>query len=637
MMAANRDTSSDFLARAAYGAILASVILGALIYGRDVLIPVILAVLLSFVLSPLVNQLRPYLHRGVAVALVVVATVAAVSALGFAMARQVIELGGELPKYEMTLHQKLKIFQTGSAQTRVIDKATSVLKGLSQELEQQTPRADAQSPDAQQRPVPVEIRQPPDRPLDIYQRILTALLGPVTTTGIVLILVVFILFQKTDIRDRVIRLAGTRDIQVTTAALNDAAERLSRLFLMQTALNTVFGAAIAMGLWLIGVPSPILWGVFSALMRFVPYIGSILSAIFPILLAASVDPGWTMVVETAALFLVLEPLVGNLIEPWLQGHSTGLSPLAIVMSALLWTTLWGPIGLLIATPITMCLVVLGRHIDGLSFLNVILGDEPVLSPVQTFYQRLLSGSYIEATEHAEGYLKKRSLLQYTDNVALPGLMLAARDATRGALDQERMDEIHDGLVVLLDELGDRSSETETQEAKDGARDDDLPDHTKRDLASLRSVLDPSNPVVMCVGARIPIDASAAHLLSFVFNQQGIPSRAAAVNRLIDLNNLDLEGIQLLWLTATDIAAEQSHIRYVLRRLRRIRPELVVLGAFWRDDEDAGSIDVALDVSRSAGNIREAIQYTVEIMRDRAQEELSSGDAKKFASEIGDRA
>ncbi len=333
--------------------------------------------------------------------------------------------------------------------------ATSALKGLSQELDQPSPAQPDSNTATSQRPSPVEIRQPPDRPLEIYQRILTALMTPLTTTAIVLIMVIFILLQKADFRDRVIRLAGTRDIQVTTAALDDAASRLSRLFLVQTALNASFGVIIAIGLWIIGVPSPVLWGVFAGLMRYVPYVGSIFSAVFPILLAASVDQSWSMAIATIALFAIVEPLVGQFFEPWVQGQSTGLSPLAIVVSAVLWTTLWGPIGLLIATPVTMCLVVLGRHIEGLSFLEVILGDEPALSPAEIFYQRLLTGSSAEAAEHAEKHLKSASLLDYYGDVALPGLRLAAVDAERGALDEPKMIELREGVTMLLDDLSDQ--------------------------------------------------------------------------------------------------------------------------------------------------------------------------------------
>ncbi len=293
------------------------------------------------------------------------------------MARQVADLGKDLPRYETTLREKLKSLRTGFAQSSLVDPATAALNELSKELEPGV-RGEGGAAIAttdQQCLIPVEVRQPPERPLDALQRIVSALLQPLTTTGIVLLLVIFILLQREDIRDRVIRLAGSGDIETTTIALNDATYRLSLLFLVQSVINASYGIVIALGLWAIGVPSPVLWVVLAALMRFVPYIGAVLAAIFPLLLAAAVDPGWSMAFAVLALYLVVDSAVGHMLEPWVQGQTTGLSPLAIIVSTIFWTALWGPIGLLLATPLTMCLVVLGRYVDGLAFLDVVLGRQ----------------------------------------------------------------------------------------------------------------------------------------------------------------------------------------------------------------------------------------------------------------------
>jgi predicted PurR-regulated permease PerM len=229
------------------------------------------------------------------------------------------ELGNDLPRYETTLREKLKSLRLGMARSSLVDKATSTLKGLSKELETQpsnsAPKPVGQSTDPA-RPIAVEIHSPPERTLDTYQRVMSALLAPLTTTGLVLLLVIFILLQREDIRDRVIRLVGAGDIERTTTALNDAASRLSRLLLAQTAMNAGFGVVITAGLWAIGVPSPVLWGGIAALMRFIPYIGSIFAAVFPLLLAAAIDPGWSMLLWTLALFVIVEPIVGHLIKPW---------------------------------------------------------------------------------------------------------------------------------------------------------------------------------------------------------------------------------------------------------------------------------------------------------------------------------
>ena len=244
----------------------------------------------------------------------------------------------------------------------------------------------------------------------MLQTIVGPLIEPLATTGIVIVFVVFMLLQREDLRDRFIRLVGTSDLHRTTQALGDAAERVGRYLLMQLVVNVAYGIPIGIGLWLIGVPNPLLWGMLSIVLRFVPFIGPIIAAAFPLALSIAVDPGWTMLLWTAALFIVLELISGNIVEPWLYGASTGLSSIAILAAAIFWTWLWGPVGLLLSTPLTVCLVVLGRHVQQFGFLNVLLGSEPVLEPAESLYQRLLAGDPDEATERAEEYLKTHSIL-----------------------------------------------------------------------------------------------------------------------------------------------------------------------------------------------------------------------------------
>ena len=296
------------------------------------------------------------------------------------------------------------------------------------------PAGTAPSPD---RPIPVEVKQPDPGALQTLVALITPLIHPLATTGIVVIFVIFILMQRQDLRNRLVRLAGSQDLQRTTAALDDAGQRLSRLFLTQLGLNAAYGVVVGLGLWLIGVPSAPLWGMLAMILRFVPYIGAIISAIFPLVLAAAVGPDWTMVLWTGLMFLILEPVVGQIIEPLLFGHSSGLSPVAVIASATFWTWLWGPVGLILATPLTICLVVLGRHVDRLSFLDVMFGDQPALSPPELVYQRMLARDPVEAAEQAQKFLKDKPLIAYYDEVLLEGLRLAQADADRGSLDDER--------------------------------------------------------------------------------------------------------------------------------------------------------------------------------------------------------
>ncbi len=625
-MANPRSFTNGALTPVTQAAILTALIVSALYVGKSVLVPLALAVLLSFVLNPLVVSLRKWsLPRPFAVGIVVLLTVLAVSGLGLAMARQVGELGNDLPRYEATLREKLKSLRTGMAQSTIVDRATSTLNQLSKELERPGEAAvqTAPLPADTGRPIPVEVHQPPERPLDTYQRIVTILLQPLTTTAVVLLLVIFILLQREDIRDRIIRLAGSGDIEATTAALNDAAARLSRLFLAQTLLNAGFGFIVAVGLWTIGVPSAILWGIVAGLMRFVPFIGSILAAIFPILLAAAVDPGWTMVAWTLALFVIGEPIVGHFIEPAVQGHTTGLSPLAIVVAAILWTSLWGPIGLLLATPLTMCLVVLGRHVEGLEFLHVILGNQPALSPPEIFYQRLLAGSAAEAAEQADGVIKKSNLIEYLDSVAIPGLKLATADRHRDLVDDARLEDVLEGAQILLDDLSEtpvpapaKASPPETESnASDAPRDVKAPVPATHvpilSAKELRPEWQGLAQGVLCLGVQTPVDAAAAAMLALALNRHGVSARASPPTRLADLGSIDLKNIKLIWLSSIAASRSHAHIRFVLRRLHRVAPDVIFCGALW--DLDGGSPE-SQNFSATANSVESAVRATIKIIR-----------------------
>ena len=350
----------------------------------------------------------------------------------------------------------------------VIKQASETLKDLQQQLEAPaksaappvavtvTPLQGPLNPGANgnARPIPVEVHAPAPTALDQLQRIIGLVLHPLAMTGAVLLFVLFLLLQREDVRDRAIRLLGSHDLEKSTTAMDDAGDRLSRYFLAMTGINAAFGIVIGVGLWMIGVPSPVLWGVLAMLMRFVPFIGSFIAAAFPLLLAAAVDPGWSMFLWTLALYLIAEPIMGSLIEPIVQGQRTGLSPLAIILSAAFWTLLWGPIGLLLAIPLTVVLVVLGRHVERLEFLNVLLGDTPPLSPPERFYQRMLAGDPAEAVEQAEKFIKERPLVDYYDEVVIEGLRLAQTDADRGTLEPSRLDDIRDTADVVIDALAD---------------------------------------------------------------------------------------------------------------------------------------------------------------------------------------
>jgi predicted PurR-regulated permease PerM len=290
-------------------------------------------------------------------------TLSVIGGLGATLGLQVGQLAQDLPTYESNLREKIKTLGNMPFLSGVLDRASGTLRDLQDELSRTENRSPSVQPGGGVKPLPVEVHQPEPRGLEAISNIVRPLLSPLATTALVILFLLFILLQREDIRDRFLRLAGTADLQRSTAALDDAATRLGQFYMMQLLLNTAFGIFMAVALTIIGVPNAILWGILAGLMRFVPFVGSLIAVFFPIAVAAAADPGWTMALMTAALFVVAEPAAGQIIEPLVFGQRTGLSPVAVVLSTLFWTLLWGPVGLLLATPLTVCLVVLGKHTD----------------------------------------------------------------------------------------------------------------------------------------------------------------------------------------------------------------------------------------------------------------------------------
>ncbi|HET9274361.1 MAG TPA: AI-2E family transporter, partial [Methyloceanibacter sp.] len=400
-------TPSDARTATLQGLLIAALVVTALYFAREVLLPLALAILLSFVLTPPLLFLRRLkVPRILAVGLVVATAFAIIGALGWMMSREATNLAADLPSYQTTLSKKIESFRESTSESGVLKKAGEVLSNLQQQLSAPTeappaPSVGTQAKRPDDKPMQVEITSPEPTGWALYQTIFSTLLPPLATAGIVLLLVIFILLQREDLRDRLIRLFGGSDLQRATSTMSDAATRLSHYFLSQVLINFAYGTLIAGALWLIGLPSPIAWGILAMLMRFVPYVGSYIAAALPLLIAAAVDPGWTTFLLVLALFVLGELFMGQVVEPQVFGRGTGVTPIAVIASTIFWTWLWGPLGLLLAMPMTVCLAVLGRHVEGLEFFEVLLSDEPALKPEQRFYQRALTGDAAEATYHAE--------------------------------------------------------------------------------------------------------------------------------------------------------------------------------------------------------------------------------------------
>jgi hypothetical protein len=457
------------------------------------------------------------------------------------------------------------------------------------------------------------------------------LLSPLATTALVILFLLFILLSREDLRDRFLRLAGTADLQRSTAALDDAGSRLSRFFLMQTILNAGFGVVITVGLTIIGVPNAVLWGILAGLMRFVPFIGAFIAAFFPVALAAAVDPGWSMVLWTVALFLISEPIAGHIVEPLLYGQHTGLSPVAIVIATLFWTILWGPIGLLLATPLTVCLVVLGKHVAALSFVDVLLGDEAALEPEERFYQRLLAGDATEAADQAEQALKAQPLSAYYDAVPMKALALAQADAAQGKLDREKQMEIRDTFEEIVDDLNDyddeppaRAKKKDSADAADQELEQRLvPVLSKDELSTEWRVQYP----VVCIASRRPLDEGAAVMLAQVLGKHGLAAWVQPFADVASVRNFKVDPLdaRLVCLSYFGATGAPTHVRYLIRRLKRLMPQARFLAGFWMLDHEPTKLEewkalVGADfVCRS---IAEATEICArEAMQDRAKPAL----------------
>jgi predicted PurR-regulated permease PerM len=612
----------------------AALIIAALYFGREIFVPFALAVLLSFVLAPFVMRLRTWrIPRTISVLVVVLIGFSIIFSLGGLMVSQATRLAAKLPGYQQTLSDKIESLRGLMGDSGTLEHASTVLKELKTELQHRdaSGRGDGElTRQLSDKPIPVEVRQPDPGALSTLGAIIQPLISPLTTTGVVVIFVVFVLLQREDLRNRLIRLAGSADIQRTTAALDDAGKRLSKLFVTQIAFNAVFGLAIGIGLELIGVPSAPLWGLVAMIMRFVPYIGALISAIFPLILAAAVGSGWQMLILTAALFVVLELLAGQVIEPLIFGHSSGLSPVAIILSASFWTWLWGPVGLVLATPLTVCLVVLGRHVDRLKFLDVMLGDRPPLTPPQLAYQRMLAGDPIEAVEQAHEYLKDSSPENYYDAILLKGLRLAEADRQLGHLDDDRLNRVVSTVEELVAELEADVAPTEPKSpdlsSSPGAA-------IAIEQANARHVLIQEQPIsplsVVCIPGAGRLDEAPALVLAQLLRYRGIKAiaektDALSISKLLSLELANTALVCVCYLSQPSTAKIQYAVRGLSRRIDGARILFALLGT-----EAEKPVENASSALVTSGSFAATLDAIVQVTSEQTVD--ASGRAKAAAS------
>jgi predicted PurR-regulated permease PerM len=596
----------------------AGLIVGALYFAREILVPVALAVLFSFVLAPFVIRLHTWrVPRTLSVLVAVFVGFSIIFSLGGLMVSQANRLAEELPGYQQTLREKIQGLRgVAAGGSGTLERASRVLRELDTELqnpERGQALIDGLRRQPQDKPIPVEIRQPDPGTLTTLVAIIQPLIQPLTTTGVVVIFVIFILLQRQDLRNRFIRLAGSHDMQRTTAALDDAGQRLSRLFLNQIIVNASFGLIVGIGLQLIGVPSAPLWGLIAMILRFVPYVGSPISAVFPLILAAAVGTGWGMLLATTALFSTLQLIAGQVVEPLVYGRSSGLSPVAIVISASFWTWLWGPIGLVLATPLTVCLVVVGRHVDRLQFLDILLGNEPALTPPQLVYQRMLAGDPIEALQQAHTFLADHSLEEYYDAIMLNGLRLAELDTRLGRLDRDRIDRVLATVNEVVEDLEIHEDRVPTETSSVDLRSNFARLEPLIDSASDAPLLERwERPgAILCIPGSGKIDEAAVLVLAQILKRRGLgvaaeTADALSMSRFFSLELSEASAFCICYAGKPSDAMIQYTVRRLSKKSKGGRIIIALLGS-----ESEAVTPGTIDITTVMGNFGHVADLIVE--------------------------
>jgi predicted PurR-regulated permease PerM len=617
----------------AVGIVATGTILAILYLARDVLVPITLAIILSLLISPLVRALRRLgLGSTSSVLAAVVALALLFASVATVMGVQVARMAASLPQYEQTLRNKLATVDEMS-----VKRLNGLTGQASRLLEQRSePRAAATltaglpaqaiSPAAPlpAAPIPVELHQPPPNSLQVIEKVLASVWVPLESAGIVLVVLVFVLLEREAVRDRFIRIAGGADLRATTFALNDAGERLSRFFLSQFTVNLGVGVALWIGLAIVGLPHAMLWAVLGAVLRFLPYVGIWIAALFATVLAAAVDPGWALAVVTLGLFVGVELLAGQLVEPELFGHTTGLSPLSIIVAAIFWSWLWGPVGLIVSTPLTLCLVVAGRHIKALSLLDIMLGDNQALTMPQRFYQRALSADSDEIVASARAFLKRSSFAAYCDLVVMPALHLAGLDVQNRTISDAQLATVRNTIVAVIAALGGEGRRGMRRRGRESVLDQSS---AGRQLRRQREQLSgrwqgpltvPPDSVMLCVSLGSTADELATELLVRILRDQKLDARHLSLE---DLRAPPPEAspgsISMVYLVSAFPTEARKSADSVAEELRSRFPSACLVSVFLPGMllQPASAIDTISGADRAAASFGEAVQICLERLEE----------------------
>ena len=636
---ANRDRSLGIIATAA--------VLALLYFARDVLVPVTLAVILSLLIAPLVRVLRRIgLGQTLSVLAAVLVLAFSFAAVAGVIGSQFVRMAASLPQYQRTIEHKLAVLndltvgkfneltgqarrltnrqtepgQTESGQTELTGTGRPGTIGQPETLEHAAVSRGAI-------PIPVVLHEAPPNPLQVIEKVLGSIWVPIETAGIVLVVPVFVLLEHEALRDRFIRIAGGADIRLTTLAINDAGERLSRYFVSQFAVNAGLGALVWIGLSVIGLPHPLLWAALAAVLRFVPYIGVWIAALCSTLLAAAVDPGWSLALTTLGLFVVAELIAGQLVEPQLYGHTTGLSPLSVVIAAIFWSWLWGPIGLIVSTPLTLCLLVAGRHIKALSLLDILLGDTQALTMPERFYQRALSADSNEIIASARVFLKRNSFANYCDLVLLPALHLARIDLVAGAITLDQQLKVRNAMVAVIAAIGgesrklSRRRQTSVLDSTTAGR--QLRLQREQTIGRWQGPLTvPAGSVMLCVSLGSMADDLAAELLVRILRDQKIDARHVSLDDLAAAPPPNVaEAISIVYVVSAFPSEERDRGDATVAEMRRRLPHACIVAVFLPGMllQPETGIDSVHGADKSATSLAHAVQVCLDLHREKKQE------------------
>jgi predicted PurR-regulated permease PerM len=568
-------TGPDKIVKPSWMLTLASitVVIAALYLAKGLLVPLTLSVLLSFLLSPLCDWLeRRWLGRIPAVLVTAVLGFTVLGIAAWTAADQMTRLAPKIPEYQKNLEAKLSSVNEYAA--AALSKVTTSAQGMGQ-----NPAPSQQADGTIEMPFSVRVLSSPASPLQVFSGMFGTLLEVLGTTGIVIVLVVYFLVRREDLRDRFIHLVGKGHVTVTTQMLEDAAKRVSRYLSVLFFINVTFGVSVGIGLYLIGVPNAILWGILAAALRFIPYIGPWIAAAMPIGLSLAISPGWAAPLLTVGLFVVLELISNNVMEPWLYGKNTGVSAVAVLVAAVFWMWVWGPVGLLLATPLTVCLLVVGKHVPQLSFLDILLGTEPVFEPKERIYQRLLAGDQEEAAELFEEYLEHKPLALVYDTVLIPALALAETHWQLGELNGGKHKFILQSLKEIIQDCGERQQEAQAAEDSTDAPEGNGDSSRDRETS-------PPGLSILCLPARTEADEITALMLAQVLVTRGRVVQAVPVASLTgEMSDLvDQHAADVVCVSATPPAAVM-HARYLCKRLRAQLPGVKLVVGLWDTQGD----------------------------------------------------